>query len=106
MDMIKDLSAKGCNRLNKLLLKIIDCEDKQEIIRLSNILMDEIQAFIALIYVENEINDEDVAKFKQGLIDIEKEAMKEFNIEENAAEGASTSVGEEQKKPVDSELQD
>jgi len=109
--MEKDLMVRGCHRLNKLLIDLINCEDRQEIIRLSNCFIDDAQELIALIYVENQITDEDVEKFKQTLIDIEKDAMKELNDGDGVGEvasvdgkdiEASTSVQEkEQKIPVD-----
>ena len=100
--MEKDLMKNGYYRLNNLLMGIINCTDKQEIIRLSNIIIDDIQEFVALIYVENEIGDEDLEEFKQGLIDVEKEAMAELNDGEDAVEDDVTAVEEEEPAPADS----
>ena len=109
--MDKNLMIRGFYRINKLMQSMIDCNDKQELIRLGNIFVDDTQELLSLIYVENEISDEDLEKFKQGIEDIEKEAMTELNDGDNTGEVVSingidiepsTSVqGEEQKVPFD-----
>jgi hypothetical protein len=108
--MEKDLMIRGFYRLSKLMQAMIDCNEKQEIIRLSNVFMDDAQELIALLYVENDINDEDLEKFKQGIEDIEKEAMTELNDRQETGDVVPnekefqkpTSVQEEEQKvPVD-----
>ena len=77
--MDKGLMIRGFYRINKLMQSMIDCEEKQELIRLGNIFIDDTQELLSLIYVKNEINDEDLEEFKQGIADIEKDAMAELN---------------------------
>jgi hypothetical protein len=82
--MEKDLMIRGFYRLSKIMQDMIGCNDKQEIIRLSNVFMDDVQELIALIYVENEIGDEDLEEFKQVISHIEKEAMAECSPMQSA----------------------
>ena len=77
--MQKDVMIRGYYRLNKMLIDLINCEDKQEIIRLSNCFIDDAQELIALIYVENSMGDEDIEEFKKELVNIEEVAMVDLN---------------------------
>jgi hypothetical protein len=85
--MEKDLMIRGYYRISKIMQNMISCNDKQEIIRLSSSFMDEVQDLISLIYVEENITEEDIEKFKLELTNTEKDIMEETNAEQpNAKE--------------------
>ena len=100
--MEKELMIRGFYRLNKLLINMINCEDKQETIRLSSCFMDDVQELISLIYVEKNIDDEDIEQFRQSLVDLEKESMQELEDNKEPAtddpiEPDATALQEDQK---------
>jgi len=97
--MEKDLMIRGFYRLSKLMQDMIRCEDKQELIRLSTSFLNDTGDLIAMLYVENGVEQDDVEKYNKEIDNVENEAT-ELNDGE-ATEGATTSVVEEQKPPVE-----
>jgi len=73
------LLKNGFYRLSKLLMEIINTKEKEVLIKLSNSFLDGAGEFIAALYVENNINQEDVEKHNKELNDIEEVAMTELN---------------------------
>ena len=99
--MENDLTVKGFNKLTNALTEMIYCEDRQQLIKLSTNFLNDVGDFIAMLYVENRIEQKDIDNFNKEIDNIENEAV-ELNDGEVVTENSSTtSVEEEPKPPVE-----
>jgi hypothetical protein len=63
--MEEELIKNGLSRLNNLLEMMVNCEDKQKLISLSNNFLADIGDFIHLLYVVNGVSKKDLDQFEE-----------------------------------------
>ena len=63
--MEEELIKNGLSRLSNLLEMMVNCEDKQKLISLSNNFLADIGDFIHLLYVVNGVSKKDLDQFEE-----------------------------------------